>query len=157
MHRGGEPGNLLPAHGEGDRPTVGVVQGHRVRPTPLQWVWYAYGGGLPRDLAPWVLADATRRTWVVRHVARALTQLLPVVVACLFVPVPFPYRLSAAVGGLVIGLMWNLAFMTEAIEHRVGKAGFEPGLAARRREERQEREERERRSPYRHDGAGSFD
>jgi hypothetical protein len=104
-----------------------------------------------------VLADATRRTWIVRHVARALVQLLPVVVACLFVPVPFPYRISAAVGGLFIGLMWNAAFMTEAIEHRVAKAGYQPGLAARLREERSERDAQERRAPYRRDGAGSFD
>jgi hypothetical protein len=123
----------------------------------VQWVWYALGGGLPRGLSPWVLADATRRTWILRHVARALVQLFPVVVACLFVPVPFPYRLSAAVGGLFIGLMWNVAFMTESIEHRVTKAGYEPGLAARLREERSARDAAERRSPYRRGGAGSFD
>ena len=23
----------------------------RTRPNPLQWVWYAFGGGLPHDLA----------------------------------------------------------------------------------------------------------
>jgi hypothetical protein len=123
----------------------------------VQWVWYALGGGLPRELSPWVLADATRRTWMIRHVARALVQLSPVVVACLFVPVPFPYRISAAVGGLFIGLMWNAAFMTESIEHRVSKAGYEPGLAARLREERSERDALERRSPHRQGGAGSFD
>jgi hypothetical protein len=123
----------------------------------VQWLWYALGGGLPRRLSPWVLADATRRTWIVRHVARALVQLFPVVVGCLFVPVPFPYRISAAVGGLVIGLLWNAAFMTEAIEHRVSKAGYEPGLAARLREERSERDAVERHSPYRRGGAGSFD
>lgn len=123
----------------------------------MQWIWYALGGGLPRELSPWVLADATRRTWIVRHVARALVQLLPVVVACLFVPVPFAYRVSAAVGGLFIGLMWNAAFMTESIEHRVVKAGYESGLAARLREERSEREAAERHSPYRRGGAGSFD
>ena len=144
-------------HGGHERPTVEPVQGTRTRPTALRWLWYAYGGGLPRELSPWVLADATRRTWIVRHVARAVAQLLPFVIACLFVPVPFGYRLSAAVGGLFIGLMWNVAFMTEAIEHRVVKAGFEPGLAARLREERSRREQEERRSPYRRDGAGSFD
>ena len=133
------------------------MRGRPSRPSPLQWLWYAYGGGLPRELSPWVLDDATRRTWIVRHVARALAQLLPVVVACLFVPVPFGYRFSAAFGGLVICLLWNLAFMTEAIEHRVVKAGYAPGLAASLREERSEREQLERRSPYRRDGSGSFD
>lgn len=129
----------------------------RSRPNPLQWVWYAYGGGLPRSLAPWVLTDLTRRTWIWRHVARAIVQMLPVVIACLLVPVPLSYRLSAAAGGLVIGLVFSMAFMTETIEHRARKAGYPPGTVAQLREERQERERAERRAPYRRDGAGSFD
>ncbi len=128
------------------------------RPTPLQWIWYALGGGLPRELAPWVLADTTGRTWIWRHLARAVVQMAPVVLICLVaVPVPLAYRLSAAVGGLLIGLLFSIAFMTETIEHRVAKAGYEPGTAARLRAQRTEREELERRSPYRRDGAGSFD
>jgi hypothetical protein len=128
------------------------------RPNPLQWVWYALGGGLPRELAPWVLADTTRRTWIWRHLARALVQLAPVMAVCvLAVPVPLAYRLSAAFGGLFLGLMFSMAFMTETIEHRVAKAGYPAGTAARVREERQERERLERLSRYRRDGAGSFD
>jgi hypothetical protein len=128
------------------------------RPNPVQWVWYALGGGLPRRLSPWVLADTTGRTWIWRHFARAAVQMLPVVLLCLIVPpVPLSYRLSAAVGGLMIGLMFSMAFMTETIEHRSVKAGYPPGTAARVREERAERDRAERRSPYRRDGAGSFD
>ena len=130
----------------------------RQRPTPLQWVWYALGGGLPRELAPWVLADTTRRTWVWRHLARALVQLLPLVVVCLLlVPVPLAYRISAAGGGLLLGLLFSLAYMVETIEHRVAKAGYPPGTAAQLRAERAERARVERLSPYRRDGAGSFD
>jgi hypothetical protein len=129
----------------------------RRRPTVPQWIWYALGGGLPRRLAPWVLHDTTARTWVWRHLARAVVQVLPVVVGCLLVPVPFGYRASAAFGGLVIALLFSLAFMTETTEHRVAKAGYEPGTAARIREERAERDRAERRSPYRRDGAGSWD
>ena len=128
------------------------------RPNPVQWVWYALGGGLPRRLSPWVLADTTGRTWIVRHLVRAVVQVLPVIVLCLVVPpVPLAYRLSAAFGGLLLGLMFSIAFMTETIEHRVTKAGYPPGTAARRRAERQERERVERLSPYRRNGAGSFD
>jgi hypothetical protein len=128
------------------------------RPGPFQWVWYALGGGLPRELSPWVLADTTRRTWILRHLTRAVVQMLPVVAICLFaVPVPLAYRLSAAVGGLLLGLMFSIAFMTETIEHRASKAGYPPGTAARIRAERAERERVERRAPYRRDGAGSFD
>ncbi len=119
---------------------------------------YALGGGLPRELAPWVLADTTRRTWVLRHLARALVQLAPVIVLCLVVvPVPFAYRVSAAVGGLLLGLGISLFVMIETVEHRVVKAGYPPGTAARLRAERAERERVERRAPYRRDGAGSFD
>jgi hypothetical protein len=135
-----------------------VRTGQGSRPSPLQWLWYAYGGGLPRELSPWVLADTTGRRWWLRHLARAVVQLLPLVVACVVaVPVPLAYRLSAALGGLLIGLIFSVAFMTETTEHRVAKAGYESGTAARVREERAERERTERLSPYRRDGAGSFD
>ena len=130
----------------------------RERPNPAQWVWYALGGGLPRELSPWVLADTTGRPWIWRHLARAVVQLLPVLVLCLVaVPVPLAYRLSAAAGGLLLGLMFSIAFMTETIEHRAAKAGYPPGTAARLRAERAERTRAERHSPYRRDGAGSFD
>jgi hypothetical protein len=129
----------------------------RSRPNPVQWVWYALGGGLPRALSPWVLADTTCRTWIWRHLARAVVQMLPVVGLCLAVPVPLAYRISAAAGGLLIGLMFSMAFMTETIEHRVAKAGNPAGTAARVRAERAERDRVERRSPYRRGGAGSFD
>jgi hypothetical protein len=127
------------------------------RPNPLQWVWYALGGGLPRELSPWVLADTTGRTWILRHLARAVVQMLPVVVLCLLVPVPLAYRLSAAAGGLLLGLLFSMAFMTETIEHRTTKAGYPPGTAARLRAERAEHDRVERHSPYRQDGSGSFD
>ena len=109
----------------------------RQRPNPVQWVWYALGGGLPRELSPWVLADTTGPTWIWRHVARALVQLLPVLVLCIVaVPVPLAYRLSAAAGGVLLGLMFSFAFMTETIEHRARKAGYPPGTAARLRARR---------------------
>ena len=128
------------------------------RPNPAQWLWYALGGGLPRRLSPWVLEDTTRRTWIVRHLLRSVVQVLPLMVLCLLVPpVPLAYRLSAAVGGLGIALMFSIAFMTETLEHRAVKAGYPPGTAARVRAERAERERIERHSPYRRGGAGSFD
>ena len=130
----------------------------RQRPNPLQWVWYALGGGLPRELSPWVLADTTGRTWIWRHLARAVVQVLPLVVLCLVVvPVPLAYRVTAAAGGLVLAVIFSIAFMTETIEHRATKAGYPPGTAARLRAERAEKDRLERRSPYRHGGAGSFD
>jgi hypothetical protein len=105
-----------------------------------------------------VLADTTEPGWCRRHLTRAVVQLLPVLVLCVaVVPVPLSYRLSAAAGGLLMSLIFSVAFMTETIEHRVAKAGYPAGTAARLREERVERERVERRAPYRRDGAGSFD
>ncbi len=128
------------------------------RPNPVQWLWYALGGGLPRRLSPWVLADTTGRTWILRHMLRAVVQVVPVMALCLLVPpVSLAYRLSAAFGGLMIALIFSMAFMTETIEHRAAKAGYPPGTAARMRAERAERERVERHSPYRRGGAGSFD
>ena len=128
------------------------------RPNPVQWLWYALGGGLPRRLSPWVLADTTGRTWILRHMLRAVVQVAPVMALCLLVPpVSLAYRLSAAFGGLLIALIFSMAFMTETIEHRAAKAGYPPGTAARMRAERAERERVERNSPYRRGGAGSFD
>ena len=119
---------------------------------------YALGAGLPAELSPWVLADTTGRTWILRHLGRALVQLAPVIVLCLLLPpVPFAYRLSAAVGGLLLGLGFSLFFMEQTVEHRLVKAGYPPGTAGRVREERAERDRVERRSPYRQGGAGSFD
>ncbi len=146
---------MIPVTGPG-KAYRGFVDGGR--PNPLQWVWYALGGGLPRRLAPGVLDDVTRRSWVVRHLVRALVQLAPVVVLCLVVPpVPWSFRLSAAVGGVMIGLLFSLAYMTETTEHRAVKAGYPPGTTARVREERVERERLERRAHYRDGGSGSFD
>jgi hypothetical protein len=154
---------VLPLTAPRQRPERPTVVGVRTRtetrrPTPLQWVRYALGGRLPRELSPWVLADTTETGWVRRHLTRAVVQLLPVLVLCIaVVPVPLVYRLSAAAGGLLMGLIFSLAFMVETTEHRVAKAGYPPGTAARLRAERSEREQLERRSPYRQNGAGSFD
>ncbi|MGY1747474.1 DUF5313 family protein [Blastococcus sp. SYSU D00695] len=127
------------------------------RPGALRWLRYALGGGLPERYAPWVLADTTEPGWVRRHIARAVVQMLPLMALCLVVPVPWSYRLTAALGGLLIGLMFSLAFMVETTEHRVAKAGYPPGTAAALREERIERARVEREAPYRVGGAGSFD
>ena len=137
---------------------VRTEQQRRTRPSPAQWLWYALGGGLPRGLAPWVLADTTGRSWVLRHLVRALVQLSPFLVICvLLVPVPLAYRISAAAGGVVLGLLFSLAYMTETTEHRVVKAGYPPGTAGRVRAERAEHDRVERRARYRSGGAGSFD
>ncbi len=108
-----------------------------VRPNPFQWLWYAYGGGLPRRLAPWVLHDTTAPTWVVRHLVRAVTQIAPFVIAIIvFVPGPLWLRVMSATGGAIMGLIFSTAYLHETVEHRLVKAGYPPGTGVATRAER---------------------
>lgn len=97
------------------------------RPGPLRWVWYAYGGKLPERFAEWVLYDTTCRTWILRHVARSLTQMAPVLLV-LFLPGPLWIRWGTIVVGVLVGLFYSGCFMGEMAEHRLIKQGYQPGL-----------------------------
>jgi hypothetical protein len=102
----------------------------RVRPGPLRWIAYALGTGLPERHRAWVLYDTTTRTWVWRHVTRTLVQLaVPIALVLLLVPGAFWIRAMAALGGLILGMAFSLAYMTEVAENRVKKAGYAPGSA----------------------------
>ncbi len=102
----------------------------RERPGILRWLGYAMGAGLPARHRTWVLHDTTTRTWVLRHVARTLVQLaVPVALVLLLVPGPFWIRGLAALGGLILGLAFSIAYMPEATENRVKKAGYPAGTA----------------------------
>jgi hypothetical protein len=100
------------------------------RPNPLRWLWYALGGGLPARHRGWVLYDTTTRTWGLRHVARALVQMsIPIALVLLLVPGPFWIRGMAALGGVLLGLVFSLAYMPETTENRVKRAGYPVGTA----------------------------
>jgi Family of unknown function (DUF5313) len=102
-----------------------------VRPGPLRWLWYALGGRLPRRYRTWVYRDATCRTWAARHVLRAMVQMaVPIALVLLLLPGPFWIRGMAALGGVFLGLIFSLAYMTETVEHRLVRAGYPAGTAA---------------------------
>ncbi|WP_233517523.1 DUF5313 family protein [Geodermatophilus marinus] len=106
------------------------------RPGVLRWLWYALGGGLPERHRTWVLHDTTTRTWALRHVGRAVVQMaVPIALVLLVVPGPFWIRGMAALGGIALGLIFSLAYMPEATENRVVKAGYPAGTATAVREE----------------------
>ena len=106
-------------------------------PDPIHWLWYAMGGRLPAAFREWVLHDVTCRTWPLRHLLRLLVQLLPVgLLLLLLIPGPLWVRLMGVLGGSVVGLLFSFVFLYEATEHRVCKAGYPHGTAARVREER---------------------
>jgi hypothetical protein len=100
------------------------------RPNPFRWLWYAFGGSLPRRYAAWIYHDTTTRTWALRHVARSMAQLaIPIAAVLIFVPGPFWMRGMAALGGVFLGLFFSLAYMPETVENRIVQAGFPPGTA----------------------------
>jgi hypothetical protein len=100
------------------------------RPDPVHWLWYAVGGRLPARYRTWVLRDLTGRTWILRHFARALVQVAPVIVVLLLVvPGSLPIRIAAVTAGLLLGLLYSGAYMYEIVEHRVGQAGYPVGTA----------------------------
>ena len=82
-----------------------------IRPNPLQWIWYAFGGRLGPLHSGWVLYDTTCRTRWLRQIVRAETQIvLPaaVVLAALGVSA----IMWAGVGlGALLALWYSLAYI----------------------------------------------
>lgn len=107
------------------------------RPNPLQWVWYAYGGGLPPHLREWVLHDVTCPTWVLRHFARTLTQWAPTLLLILL-PGSMMLRLSLPLLVLLGALFVSASYIEETCEHRLAKHGFPLGMAKEMRQARVE-------------------
>ena len=121
------------------------------RPAPHRWLWYALGGALPARHRTWVLHDTTTPTWWLRHVLRAFAQLaVPVAAVLLLVPGAFWIRAMAALGGVLLGLIFSLAYMNETTENRVVRAGYPAGTASEARERaalvRQQRDSERRRA-----------
>ena len=106
-----------------------------VRPAPHRWIWYAFGGALPARNRGWVLFDTTTRTWWLRHVLRTFVQLaIPIALLMVFLPAGWGLRLACAGGGLALALFYSAAYMPEAVENRVVKAGYPVGTATRYRD-----------------------
>ena len=105
------------------------------RPTPWQWLGYAFGRGLPTRLQPWVLADLTGDRWVRRHVVRTLTQWAPSLLL-LALPGPLLLRLSLPFLVLVGCLYVSLSYLEETRAHRLLKHGIPAALGTRADEER---------------------
>jgi hypothetical protein len=108
-----------------------------VRPNVLQWLRYAFVGSVPAKNSAWVLHDATTSTWVLRHIARFLVLVAPIVALVLiFLPAPMSVRVLCCAVGAATMLIFYLGFTVDALERRVEKAGYPYGLAARVREQR---------------------
>jgi hypothetical protein len=107
------------------------------RPGLLRWLWYALGGGLPERYRDWVLHDTTAPGWWWRQIVRALVQAAPVgLIVGVLIPGSVGIRLMAVFGGIFVAMIYVLAFIDEAVEHRAVKAGFPRGYAKAVREQR---------------------
>jgi uncharacterized protein DUF5313 len=106
----------------------------RIRPNPLQWIWYAFGGRLPERCGEWVLHDVTCRTWVLRHIARALVQISPGLLF-LLLPGPFWIRGMAVLGGVILALWYSLSYLEHTSEYRLTRHGYPIGTGKAVREE----------------------
>jgi hypothetical protein len=106
-----------------------MQQDQRGRPDPLRWIWYAFGGGLGPRYRQWVLHDLTAPTRWVRQMARAVVQVAPLG-ALLFLVLGFGWiTWVALLGGLVMALIYSVAYFDTSADNRLLKHGYPPGTA----------------------------
>jgi Family of unknown function (DUF5313) len=102
-----------------------------VRPTPLQWIWYTFGGRLRPINRGWVLHDTTCRTrWLRQGVRGAVQVALPaaLVIAVVLAVVGDNWVIWAGVAcGAILALWYSLAYIDQTAERRLVKHGYEPG------------------------------
>ena len=101
-----------------------------LRPSPLRWVQYALTGRLPREYSSWILHDVTCRTWWLRHFARALLVIVPLLTLhLLLVPLSLYNRMLTgftAAGGV---MMASLVYLLPSTDGRAVRAGYRTGEA----------------------------
>ena len=104
-----------------------MEQDQRARPDPLRWIWYTFGGGLGARYRQWILHDLTGPTRWVRQLARAFVQVAPLG-ALLFLVLGFGWiTWVALIGGLVMALIYSVAYFDQSAEHRLIKHGYPQG------------------------------
>jgi fatty acid desaturase len=108
-----------------------TVDAQRSRPDPLRWIWYAFGGTLGPRYRQWVLQDLTGRTRWERQIVRAVAQVAPLA-AVVLLALGFGWIAWVGVGcGVVLALIYSLAYFDPSVEHRLAKYGYAPGTAHR--------------------------
>ncbi len=108
-----------------------AVDAQRRRPDPMHWIWYAFGGTLGPRYRQWVLHDLTGRTRWERQIARAVLQVAPLAVV-LLLALGFGWIAWVGVGcGLVLALIYSIAYFDPSVDHRLVKHGYAVGTAQR--------------------------
>jgi uncharacterized protein DUF5313 len=106
-----------------------MTRTQRRRPTPFEWVWYAFGGRLSPRLHDWVRHDLTGRTWVARHISRALVQCaVPATLLVVLLPGPLGIRLGTAMLGVIVALYYLTTYVPQIIAGRLIKHGWPADL-----------------------------
>lgn len=111
-----------------------------IRPGPVRWLRYQFGGTLPDRYRDWVLHDATCRTWVLRVLIRGLLQIAPIGLV-LFLGLGFlggawPIAAGALLLGLLVVARIVLTSSVDSVDSRLTKYGFPPGHASAVRRQR---------------------
>jgi Family of unknown function (DUF5313) len=114
----------------------GMADDQRRRPGPVRWIWYAFGGALGPRYRQWVLHDLTCRTRWERQVARAVVQVVPLAVVLLLTLGHSWIAWTGVACGLVLALIYSIAYFDPAADHRLVKHGYPPGTAHRILKER---------------------
>lgn len=101
-----------------------------LRPNPLRWLFYQYGGRLPQEYREWVLSDGTRRGWLFRAFVRVLFQALPVIAVLLIAFALFGVRWYFAVAcvvlGVIVSVYYSLSYSLESVDSRLTTYGYPP-------------------------------
>ena len=115
-----------------------------IRPNPLQWIWYTFGGRLDPRQRGWVLHDVTCHTRWLRQAVRAVVQVAPAVMA-----VAALLCLESGLGwvvfggvacGMLLSLWYSLVYIDQTGDRRLVKHGYEPGTLKPTLQDRYERE-----------------
>ena len=113
------------------------------RPNPLLWIWYTLGGRLGPHYRDWVLHDTTCRTRWLRQTVRAVVQVAVPAVVVWAVLSGLGFGLVALGGiacGVLLAVLYSLAYIDQSAERRLVKHGYEPETVKLMLRERYERE-----------------
>jgi hypothetical protein len=112
-------------------------------PPHLQWLRYTYGGTRRPINRGWVLRDVTCRTRWLRQIVRAVVQVAPSAAAVAIVLLEMGFGLVVLGGvacGLLLAVLYSLAYIDQSAEQRLVKHGYDPEQVKLTLHERYERE-----------------
>ncbi|WP_068279549.1 DUF5313 family protein [Aldersonia kunmingensis] len=99
------------------------------RPTPWQWIGYAFGRSLPATMRAWVARDLTGRNRVVRHLLRSLAPFVPIFVAfVVLLPGALWLRGATMLLGVLLALFYSAAYMNQNRAKRLYQHGLPADL-----------------------------